>query len=380
MKKDRNSARFALTRRTFLTVAGGAALAAPAVLRAQAADKGEVAVLGWAPYWGAEMTELFKRETGITLRMVGAAADQDMFTKVRAGAPGDYDLVYANAGWVPVYNKAGLIEPITVDEVKATSNLYPEFLNATSLPFVDTPGKSVLLYPNMWSPLAMVWLESAVKAPETVSWKLFWEAKVEPGTILLGGGAGDDFLAVGGLALGLKREEVYAMNADQLSQVVANFRKLKPFQILAGAEQEFRARFRSGKATLGLAPMIGMAALINEEAGKEIAKAAIPVEGSLGWVDGPMLMKGAKNRANALAFLEFIGSNVEYGKMIFKSVGGSPCSRTLTEALLAGGGRDAQTIKSIQADKPVLATQVVMQAPPADPVAYAEAWDKVLAS
>ncbi|MCH4541901.1 MULTISPECIES: ABC transporter substrate-binding protein [Hyphomicrobiales] len=380
MKKDKDTARLSLTRRTFLTVAGGAALAAPMVLKAQAADSGEVVVMGWAPYWTAEMTQLFKAKTGLKLRMIGAAADQEMFTKVRAGGAGDYDLVYANAGWTPVYNQAGLIEPIAIDEVKASSNLYPEFLNTASLPFVSSPGKELLFYPNMWSPLAMVWLDSAIKAPDTVSWKMLWDASIKPGTILLGGGGGDDFLAVGGLALGLKREEVYSMSAEQLDTVVANMRKLKPFQILSGAEQEFRARFRSGKATIGLASQIGVAALINAEAKEDIAKAAIPVEGSLGWVDGPMLMKNAKNRANAMAFLEFIGSDVDYGKMIFKETGGSPCSRTVTEAIVAGGGDDAQTIKTIQADNPALATQVVMQAPPADPVAYAEAWDKVLAS
>ena len=65
--------------------------------------------------------------------------------------------------------------------------------------------------------------------------------------------------------------------------------------------------------------------------------------------------------------------------MIFKETGGSPCSRSLTDAILAGGGDQAALIKTIQADNPKLALSIVMQAPPASPTAYAEAWDAVLA-
>jgi hypothetical protein len=71
---------------------------------------------------------------------------------------------------------------------------------------------------------------------------------------------------------------------------------------------------------------------------------------------------------------------VDYGKIIFEATGGSPCSRTVTEALLAEGGANAATVRTIQADKPEAALQIIMQAPPADPNAYAQAWDDVLAT
>jgi hypothetical protein len=37
-------------------------------------------------------------------------------------------------------------------------------------------------------------------------------------------------------------------------------------------------------------------------------------------------------------------------------------------------------VRTIQADKPEAALQIVMQAPPVDPNAYAQAWDDVLAT
>ena len=325
------------------------------------------------------MIALFKERTGITLQIIGASTDQEMFTKLKAGGAGEYDLVYANAGWTPLYNQAGLIEPLAISEVSAASNLFPEFTTAKSLPFVLDPGKSLIFYPNMWSPLSLTWLKEVIAPAGDPSWTMFWAPKIPKGTVIMAGGAGDDFLAVGGLARGVPGDKVYAMDEAQLKDVVEAMRSLKPFQIVVGAEPEFRARFRSGKATIGLASQIGAGTLINQEAGKDIAQSAIPKEGSIGWVDGVMLVKGAKNRKNALAFLDFIGGDIDYGKMIFKETGGSPCSRSLTDAILAGGGDQAALIKTIQADNPKLALSIVMQAPPADPTAYAEAWDAVLA-
>ena len=76
------------------------------------------------------MIALFKERTGITLQIIGASTDQEMFTKLKAGGAGEYDLVYANAGWTPLYNQAGLIEPLAISEVSAASNLFPEFTDS----------------------------------------------------------------------------------------------------------------------------------------------------------------------------------------------------------------------------------------------------------
>ena len=379
---DSRSARLLSRRRLMSTsLAAGAALGAGALTPSPSrAASDEVVVLGWVPYWPPEADALLKKKTGLTLRLIGADTDQEMFTKLKAGGGSQYDLVYANAGFTPLYDRFGLIEHIDPTEVAAAKNLYPEFTSTATLPYVVTPGKALLIYPNMWSPLALVWLPDVVKASGEPSWTMFWDKSVPKGSVILAGGDGDDFLAVGGLAHGVPRDQVYAMSGDTLKAVVASMRALKPFQILVGAEPEFRARFRKGQATIGLASQIGVADLINGEAKKDIAQAAIPKEGTLGWVDGVMLVKNAQNRANAMTFINFLGSDVDYGKIIFTATGGSPCSRTVTEALVAEGGANAAMVRTIQADKPQAALDIVMQAPPTDPNAYAQAWDDVLAS
>ena len=371
-----------MSRRRFL---GSSAIAASLLTaglgwsRASAEDAGELIVLGWSVYWPPEMIALFKKLTGINLKIIGADTDQDMFTKLQAGGAGEYDVVYANAGWTPLYHKSGLIEPIALaDFPDATKNLYSQFYSTASLPFVLEPGKTLLFYPNSWSPMALLWRPDIVKPDGQPSWSMMWNSNVPRGTVILSMGAGDDYLAIGGLATGVPKDQLYSMNADQLAQVVTAMRKLKPFQMVDGVP-DLRARFRTDKATIGLVGQLGAAAQINDEAGKHLLDIAIPKEGSLGWVDGAMLIKGAKNRANALKMMDFMGSNLAYLRLLLENNGSSLCSRTGTEAIIAAGGADAATLKQIEGDHPEIVEQVVMQAPPTDPAAYSAAWDKVVA-
>jgi len=370
-----------MTRRNFAAALGG--LIGASALRlpeAAADDAGEVTILGWAAYWPPEAVALLKAKTGLTLKLVGADTDQTIFTKLKAGGGDDYDLVYADAGWVPLYKKFDLIQAIPVADVKATKNLYTEFLETASFPFIEEPGKSLLLYPNMWSPLALIWKSSLFEKNQELSWKMLWDEKVPKGTVMFAGGSGDDFLAIGGLANGVPHDQVYSMNADQLKLVVSEMRKLKPFQIVVSNEAEFRARFKRGDAAIGATPQLGTASIINNEAKTDVATAGIPKEGSIGWVDGLMMVKNTKNRANAIKLLEFIGSDLEYARIIFENTGSSPCSRAATESLVAKGGPNADMIRTIQADKPSIASQIVLEAPPEDPNAYSQAWDEVLAN
>jgi hypothetical protein len=93
-----------------------------------------------------------------------------------------------------------------------------------------------------------------------------------------------------------------------------------------------------------------------------------------------MLLKGARNRANAVKLFEFISSEVGYIELMFEANVSALCSRKGVESLIAKGGDSAALLKEIRADQPEVVSELVMISPPADPVAYASAWDKVLAS
>src|SRR6202007_1483561 len=129
-----------ISRRAFVGRSAGAALAVGGlsnllVSRRAVSDTGNEVVMAWDNYVHPEIQKRFHKATGITVRGVPADSDQDMFTKVKAGGGDQYDIVFANAGFCPLYHDAGLTEPLDLNEVPAAKNLWPIFRTNTDFSY-----------------------------------------------------------------------------------------------------------------------------------------------------------------------------------------------------------------------------------------------------
>ena len=370
-----------ISRRTFVGRSAGAALAIGglstflAPRRAQS-QTGTVVVMAWENYVDPEIQKRFHDATGITVRGIAADSDQDMFTKLKAGGGDQYDIVFANAGFCPLYYKAGLTEALDLAEVPASKGLWPIFKTNTDFPYILAANKT-LLYPSMWASFGICWNTERFQVPAPYSWKSLWDAP--KGKVILQG-AGDDFISLAGLALGVPRSEIYAMTGPTLKKAADYLRQLKPFQISASSDLVTADAIRTGKAVVGQATSLGLAYRINQKAGKQVADIKLPKEGALGWVDGPQLVKGAKNRDNAIKFIDFLMGNPSMQDWLWKSNVFGMASQTTSERIMkAGAALDAPVYESLGGDKPELATTMVFQGPSDHPQEWAAAYDAVLA-
>ena len=160
-----------ISRRAFVERSAGAALAIGGVSSfltsgraASQTGSGTVVVMAWENYVHPEIQKRFKAATGITIRGIAADSDQDMFTKLKAGGGDHYDVVFANAGFCPLYHEAGLIEPLDLNQIPAAKNLWPIFKTNTGFPYVLAPNQT-LLYPSMWASFGIVWNIDNFKVP-----------------------------------------------------------------------------------------------------------------------------------------------------------------------------------------------------------------------
>jgi spermidine/putrescine transport system substrate-binding protein len=368
-----------ISRRVFVKGSAGAALALSGLSTFPAsskADSGTVVVMAWENYVDAEIQKRFHAATGITMRGVAADSDQDMFTKLKAGGGEQYDIVFANAGFCPFYHKAGLTEPLDLNEIPAAKNLWPIFKTNTDFPYVLEANKT-LLYPSMWASFGICWNVDQFQVPAPYSWKSLWDAP--KGKVILQG-AGDDFISLAGLALGVPRSEIYAMTGPTLKKAADYLRQLKPFQISASSDLVTADAIRTGKAVVGQATSLGLAYRINEKAGKHVADIKLPSEGALGWVDGPQLVKGAKNRENALKFIDFLMGDPAMQDWLWQANVFGMASQTTSERILKSGAQlNAPVYDALGGGKPELATNMVFQAPSNYPKEWAAAYDAVLA-
>ena len=138
---------------------------------------------------------------------------------------------------------------------------------------------------------------------------------------------------------------------------------------------------RTGKAVAGQATSLGLAYRIDEKAGKHVADIKLPSEGALGWVDGPQLIKGAKNRENALKFIDFLMGDPGMQDWLWQYNVFGMCSQTTSERILKAGAKlNAPIYEALGGGKPDIATSMVFQGPSRNPKEWAAAYDEVLAN
>jgi len=341
-------------------------------------EDGEVNVLSWISYVDPKVKELWAKDfPNIRMNGVAADADQNMFNKLKAGGGGSYDIVFANAGWAPTYLDNGLTEVIDLSTIPASKDLFPIFREDTTLPIVQAKDK-LLLYPNMWANLSMTWNTKVDYQPTApYSWSQLWSDEIPENHVMLQGG-GDDVIAMAGIEQGVPREKIYAMKGAELQNAVNRLIELKPFQLNPNVLPQFRQAIVSEQAWIGYTSDLSAGTLINEEVGEDIAQSVVPEEGTIGWIDGPQLVKDAKNRENALKFIDWFASNDELQAYLWDAYRFAQCNQKSVDNVMKKGGSQAQLAKNIGADKPdKFIPGFTLQRPADDPAAWAAAWDEV---
>lgn len=380
-----------LTRRQFIKTSGTAALAAGGGLMGGGAlagcssgtkgtkptsGKGVVNVLTWGdPQKAKLLGAAFKEETGITLNMIPGQNDADFWNKIRYSGPGVYDTVVTNVGYVPLYEQAGLIEMLDLDSFPAADELYPEFRTDMRFTYLKAANRS-LVFPDQWGLYGMTYSTiSSFKVTKPYSWEELWKAP--KGAVMLDGSPVVD-MAVTARMTGVPWDRVFSIKGRELDLVTQRLIDLKPFQVPASTDAQIND-FRTKETVIGLVYSLGFANNIQTQVGKNIAQSVVPEEGAIGALDGQILLKGARNRGNALKFINFLGG--KRAQTIFWDLYKGPTvNKAATEAIIARGGIDGALIKAQGGDNPQIAAAMTEVRQPDDPSAWNLAWDRILAA
>jgi spermidine/putrescine transport system substrate-binding protein len=373
------------TRRAFLgrSASGIVALSGAGSLLAAcggSSSGGVVNVLSFESYIDPTVKKLWEKAyPNITLQGTPAGNDAELLTKLRAGGDEAYDVVFCDFGFCPIYHREGLVETLNLAEQPAGKQLYPQFRqDVKAFPYLLAPDQAIGM-PCEWAPTALTFNTTVSFKPEQpYRWSDLWSPQLPEGKVGFEGLPPEGNIATAALAKGFPASRVYSLNQSELNEIVAYFRQIKPFRTFE-ADPEMRDALRTGTVWAGLVPTPGFASKINEEAGKTVTKSVIPEEGSIGFIDGPMLVKNAKNRQNALKFINWFGSDPALRDYIFEAYRAAPCNQPTVERLLKKGGEQARLVTELKGPEPELATKIVQGQPPENPKAYAAAWDAILA-
>jgi spermidine/putrescine-binding protein len=340
-----------------------AASPSPSIKPVPSAAPGPVNFLTWSDHWGKDELKGVKSSTGIVVSVSELSDNIDGYNKLNQ-VHGQLDMVSGDALWVPKYYDAGLIEAVDINSFLVGSQLYSM---ARSFPFWTKPD-GYLAYPWGWSPIQIAYNPKYV-TPAPDSWAVLIDPKYKGKVVMEK--QPTDMMLFAGVATGAK--DIYNMTTDEIAAAKDWLTKLKPNVLkLVKQNNETITSLASEETWLGT-QNLGSPDRVKKAGGPEIV-AIVPKEGTTGFIDGEMTVKGATNHDRVHAYLE-AGAQAEFVAQNFLD-NGRPLWNEKAYTLLVNSGKKDQADRYLY-NQPDLALKMQLKGPAGNTDAYIKAWQEV---
>jgi spermidine/putrescine transport system substrate-binding protein len=305
-----------LRRLAFGAIAALALAATPA-----AADK--IVVSNWDGYMPKDMADQFRQATGHELEVTFHATNEEIMGKVTASQGQGYDVLFVSAPFAQALYALGIADTIISSKVPNLKNLYPEAQNLK-----HDPG-NLFSVPYAWGTTGLCYRSDLMKS-EPASWNDLLKPAddIKGKTTML---ATDRWLlAAGMLSKGYSVNETDKAKLEDVKNVLIEAKKT----LLAYDDTTFYSKLVSGEAVMVQAWDGWCNYGITEN---KAIKYMIPKEGSDLWVDTMVIMKNAKSKDAAHAFVNFVleaGSGKWVAENILYKVPNKAAMESLDKALI----------------------------------------------
>ena len=252
------------------------------------AKNGVVNVYNWGEYIDMDLLKAFEAETGVRVNYKTFESNEQMYSVLKQGGVG-YDIVVPSDYMISRLISEGMLEPLDFSKI-------PEFVNVEeNLKGMDYDPENTYSVPYMWGTTGLIYDPELVG--ETDSWAALFDA-AHAGSILMFDNSRDAM----GIALKYLGHSINTTEISELDEAYALLEQQKP--ILQGyVMDQIFDKLESGEAAIG--PYYAGDYLTMVENNPNL-KFVIPKEGSNVFVDAFCVLKGAANKENAEAFINFM--------------------------------------------------------------------------
>ena len=251
----------------------------------------ELTVFNWYDYIDPAAIELFEEETGITVKYVNFTTNEEMYTKLEAGA-GTYDVIFPSDYMIERMIAHDMLEELDLSAMPNFANVMDRLKD----PSYD-PGNRFSV-PYMWGTLGYLYNTEMVDE-ELTSWSALFDEKYA-GNVIMMNSMRDSI----GLALKYLGYSMNTRNEAELNEAKDLLIKQKQDKIQCGyLLDETKDKMVGGEAAIGVV-YSGDAQYAIEK--NESLVYVVPEEGSNIWVDGMCIPKGSKNVEGAMKFIDFL--------------------------------------------------------------------------
>lgn len=319
-------------------------------------------MLTWNDHYNpATQLPAIKKETGISVNVTLGSDDASMF--IKAQQSGQFDIVSADALWVPYYYQQGLTYPFDIDSYAVSKQLYSvarEFQ-------IWNNSAGYLAYPRAWSALRIYYNPKYV-SPAPTSWEVLLDPKYHGKFVREN--QPTDIVAEAGLATGSK--DPYNMNSAELSRAVDFLKQAKPAFLTLVSQNTGVVQALTNESAWFTSENLGTDFRVKEAGGPTILTAT-PKEGVIGWLDAEQKMK----TKNADRFEQFINAwgQAEWIPPLFKEFKEAWFNEKAYKMLVNQG--QGELADALLYNQPEQALQAHLKGPSKNPNAYIQAFNSV---
>ena len=261
-------------------------------------SNGEVNVYNWGEYMpdgmdgSVDLIEKFEQETGIKVNYKEYDSNETLYAELKPGNT-SYDVIIPSDYMISRMIEEDMLEKLNFDNIPNYKNIMDAYKNSDDVQYDPTGEYSV---PFSWGTVAIVYNKTMVDEPVD-SWDIFWDEKYA-GQILMFDNSRDAF----GIAL---KKLGYSQNTTdeaELEAAAEELRKQKPLVQAYVMDQIFD---KMGNGEAAVAPYYA-GDIITMMAENPDLDYAFPKEGTNRFVDAMAIPKGAPNKENAEAFINFM--------------------------------------------------------------------------
>lgn len=254
-------------------------------------DGEKVYVYNWGEYIDEDVIDLFEEKTGIKVVYDEFEQNEEMYPKIQAGAV-SYDVVCPSDYMIQKMIENDLLQPLDLNNIPNY-----KYINKTYLESAEEfdPGNKYSV-PYCWGTIGILYNKTKVDEPVD-SWGILFDEKYS-GEILMIDSVRDAFA----IALSYLGYDLNSTSEAELDEAKALLQEQYPL-VQAYVVDQVRDKMIGGEASLAVI-YSGEAIYTGRE--NSDLEYVVPKEGSNVWIDGWVIPKNSKNKANAEAFINFM--------------------------------------------------------------------------
>jgi spermidine/putrescine-binding protein len=253
--------------------------------------EGVVNVYNWEDYINPKSLELFTQETGITVNYMNFTTNEDMMVQVR-NSPSSFDVVFPSDYCVERLIEENLLEEIDFANVPNRQYIDPNLMNPAYDP------QNLYSVPYTWGTVGILYNTKLVDEPIT-SWSSLFDTKYVNNVFMMDSIRDSMGITLKYLGYSMNTRDPLEMNAAKETLI----QQKKDGIVKAYQVDETKDKMVAGEAALAV--MWSGDAQYSIDLNSDLAY-VVPSEGSNIWIDPMVIPKGAKNKANAEAFINFM--------------------------------------------------------------------------